>query len=396
MAEVILYEAGNSFFKSGNFDSAIEHYSSALKVIGCSPDITMRLLLNRSQCYLKIRNYDLAVMDCSKVIADFSANNEYLLKALIRRATAYEYLGEFTKAMVDAEMALQMDISPSLLATVQSMMPRLRGLVRRDHSASLAEVRPTSMVTSHQTLRLAFTNPPSSTLTIGEVFSVKLCIGNEFGLWNRSLMEGVSKDSPVLLLCELIHVQLDPDNKNSDALHLGFKGLCDHQNGSTLSVVVGADGKSSLDLQFALSEESTASMAMVVLKFSLNRPLPSGAEVVPVLSLPIKVTIGTAHSDDPVVAAIIDKTLALCEQQHAYCIRDVRINDSHFVYALESPGFLGIGGKVWDSTYILLKYLAENQQDYVRGRRVVELGSGTGLAGYILDNALDLMKTIWF
>lgn len=38
------------------------------------------------------------------------------------------------------------------------------------------------------------------------------------------------------------------------------------------------------------------------------------------------------------------------------------------------------GGKTWDSAFVLAAWLAEHASD-VRGRRVIELGSGTGLAG---------------
>ena len=51
------------------------------------------------------------------------------------------------------------------------------------------------------------------------------------------------------------------------------------------------------------------------------------------------------------------------------------------VFALESPGLLGIGGKVWDSTYILLEYLGARRDSYITGKKIVELGCGTGLAG---------------
>ena len=42
--------------------------------------------------------------------------------------------------------------------------------------------------------------------------------------------------------------------------------------------------------------------------------------------------------------------------------------------------WLGIAGKVWDSTFVLLEYL-NSHRDIVENRVVVELGSGTGLAG---------------
>jgi predicted nicotinamide N-methyase len=112
-----------------------------------------------------------------------------------------------------------------------------------------------------------------------------------------------------------------------------------------------------------------------------------------------------------------EKVIELCRRVHATCVRQIPLThttiapttitdtiqlpetnsistssstvtteeDSAFsAYALESPGYLGIAGKVWDSMYVLLQYLAIHQEEFVRGKRIVELGCGTGLAGALL------------
>jgi len=177
-----------------------------------------------------------------------------------------------------------------------------------------------------------------------------------------------------------------------------------------------------------------------MLRFSLDRPLPSSGEVLPVLSLPARVLSrgDNCHipSSDVFVSATVDqrvdkdrssaydKVIELCRSVHATCVRQIPLahtsiaptngtdhklsienntastttsitattttatttvssaQDGTFsAYALESPGYLGIAGKVWDSMYVLLQYLAIHQEEYVRGKRIVELGCGTGLAG---------------
>ena len=44
--------------------------------------------------------------------------------------------------------------------------------------------------------------------------------------------------------------------------------------------------------------------------------------------------------------------------------------------------FVGIGGKLWDSSMILAEYLLSHS-DLIKSRRVIELGSGLGLIGIV-------------
>jgi len=181
------------------------------------------------------------------------------------------------------------------------------------------------------------------------------------------------------------------------------------------------------------------SAVAVMLRFNLDRPLPSSGEVLPVLSLPAKVlarggsgagggsgggTIGTVSKN-----TAYERVIELCRDVHATCVRQIPLSHTttntstggtttsntntpstantntnttnttnttaittttttthnttptFSAYALESPGYLGIAGKVWDSMYVLLQYLALHQGEYVTGKRIVELGCGTGLAG---------------
>jgi hypothetical protein len=51
------------------------------------------------------------------------------------------------------------------------------------------------MVTSNQALRLLFINTPPKEVKFGDYFSIKICIVNEIGLWNRSLMNNKKNDN---------------------------------------------------------------------------------------------------------------------------------------------------------------------------------------------------------
>ena len=172
----------------------------------------------------------------------------------------------------------------------------------------------------------------------------------------------------------------------------------------------------------------------VMLRFSLDRPLPSSGEVLPVLSLPARVvsrggdsilsnsnTLGRVNKGQGDAggdrSSAYEKVVELCRRVHATCVRQIPLThttiapttstntnqptENHSIstssstvatakgstfsaYALESPGYLGIAGKVWDSMYVLLQYLAIHQEEFVREKRIVELGCGTGLAGALI------------
>lgn len=187
------YEEGNQLFKCGDFVSAIRVYSTAISSITLKSntndqDLLKRLILNRAQCYLNQREYDFAVEDCSLAITLDSS----CLKAYIRRAVAYENLGLFRKGLEDAEHAVSLQPCSSMTDTVSKLYSRLRNLARCDEKASAAEGRPDKMVTSKQTLRLNFLQSLSQYQFFGMPFQLRLCIGNEFGLWDRSYMSDAS------------------------------------------------------------------------------------------------------------------------------------------------------------------------------------------------------------
>lgn len=193
-----------------------------------------------------------------------------------------------------------------------------------------------------------------------------------------------------------------------------------------------------------------------MLRFSLDRALPSCGEVLPVLSLPARVRSTTSTSrtgtgtgmsttvlrsvEGNTNNTIYEEVQRLCIDVHATCVREIVVSlpgghnvhhpttthttevvhattesdiaavttaspipnplsstmSSFNVYALESPGYLGIAGKVWDSMYVLLQYLSQHTARLVRGKRIVELGCGTGLAGmfYLLCGFIHALSVL--
>jgi predicted nicotinamide N-methyase len=143
----------------------------------------------------------------------------------------------------------------------------------------------------------------------------------------------------------------------------------------------------------------------VVLRFHLSSCLPSGASIVPIISLPFRVTCSTnstvsssSEASTLELKANEDSTshckseevrrstiMTIGESTCASCIRESRVGDVT-VYVLESPGLLGIGGKVWDSTFVLVDFLRKKGLSFISGKRVVELGSGTGISGVFVTS----------
>ena len=70
------YESGNSFFKSGNFNAALEEYKLGLNFLigsrGSNEILNCKLKLNISQCYLMLRDFDVSSLRFEKILIDLN------------------------------------------------------------------------------------------------------------------------------------------------------------------------------------------------------------------------------------------------------------------------------------------------------------------------------------
>jgi len=343
---------GDQQFRAGRFAEAVEAYSLA------EPQ-TAAVVLNRAQCYIQLRQYNEAIDDCTRAL-EFVPEDAILRgKALLRRAICYEQTGELAKGLRDVEATGLLKVCPSLLKdTAKALHTRLLGLQRRDTAALQREgAADGRLISKAQTLRLNFAKSPPTRFSPQGAITFHLCTGNEFGLWGRDLGSGVRLGWE--LVPPVAGWTLTPSSQQED-------------------VILGADGKCSVSLRLeGCGGEEEGKATVVVVKLSLLSPLPSGAIVQPVFSLPLSLPPTAENerekekereSDCPVVS----------------CVRCIALEGSSAgrrVFAYEAAGDLGIGGKVWDSSFVLMRYLEEQRASLLQGKRVVELGAGTGIVG---------------
>jgi hypothetical protein len=140
---------------------------------------------------------------------------------------------------------------------------------------------------------------------------------------------------------------------------------------------------------------------MIILRFFiLYHYLHAGLDdsIMELLSLPMKIMSSSVFpamqvsSSNSCICSTGMQIADIATKVQASCIRRMQLkNDanqcSKEVYVLESPGSLGIGGKVWDSSFVLMKYLALHQSEYVRQKHILELGCGTGITGMVFSHS---------
>lgn len=443
------YVRGNNFFKDGDFDAASTTYGYGARICP-QGELKTKLLLNKALCDLKLRLHDSVIKDCSKVL-QYEPHN---VKALLRRASAYEYASEFKKGLADVEMVLSLpSVAPSLTKTATSLSTRLNLLCRQDERLQRSNTtQPEYLITNvEQCLRLNILDCDCADECGGGYLIVnvrrsrglvnfKVCIGNEFGLWNRKWMQcrlcsgsdGSGRPSGDLdttcvhmprIRCEMM-LLMDGSG--------GQIGRCEQVGAGALNIHGKADicmklhESTDVDVAGVTNHNTNARIAdpfvIAMFKFEIVSGTPDAIHgsmnnIISVISLPVKLstsdptdggnmcgcttgankTIGIGGMSS--AQSECAKWLSIGSRVHAQSIREVILEPtttlkatgilvpSAPIYVLESPGYLGIGGKVWDSSYVLLAYLFNSHLKglhLVNQKQVLELGSGTGVTGLAL------------
>ena len=159
-----------------------------------------------------------------------------------------------------------------------------------------------------------------------------------------------------------------------------------------------------------------------------------GNTIIPVFTLPVIILLPPSHpsestpnpTPDPTPTSnIYNSWLVGASNVHAQCMREVKLSEvlsttnttntsntsntgvntaatdltptksNKSIFVLESPGYYGIAGKIWDSTYVLLSYLYQHDEE-VRNKHTLSKGYNTLNALNTVDtpDTVDIINTL--
>ncbi|KAF9115924.1 hypothetical protein BGX27_005806 [Mortierella sp. AM989] len=140
-------EKGNDFFKKGQYQKAIEHYSASMAL---DPNNSV-LPINRAMALLKLKRFVEAERDCTLGLKLDSKN----VKALWRRGIARRSLGKIDEAKSDFESALKID--PSNKAVKEELAK-----LQQEQQAKPKASTPSAAVTKQSTIPATKEAKPTS------------------------------------------------------------------------------------------------------------------------------------------------------------------------------------------------------------------------------------------
>lgn len=307
--------------------------------------------------------------------------------------------------LVNEQQTLRLHIT----STTRASMPRISL-----HPSSLAT--PTNTSTSEWQSLLN---------SLGIKLSVN--IANEFGLWRKRDYAGLLYNENVSSTAEIseemlsfpLSVTFKPLNnaarQTSSILRLfkmshfeGELSQCCFESGI---VEVGSSGRICIfvaatqgDIEILEEGEFdmfSESMAYPVFCIRIapacgQRHSKRARSILPVFTLPLRVKPlhdGSRSQDQLIIQDDEHMSIQSCRIfSFENICQSASRQDSHGVtrssevIIAESPGHLGIGGKIWDSSFVLIHFLSTSKElgggrHFIERKRVVELGAGTGIVG---------------
>ncbi|KAG6599559.1 putative N2,N2-dimethylguanosine tRNA methyltransferase [Phytophthora cinnamomi] len=332
-----LQAEGNALYADGRYDAARASYTRAIALLTAEDEsasnsasvdadaaawkalTAAQLLSNRAQTAIQERDFAAALRDATQALKHHPQNE----KALLRKLVALENLERFEAALqlVNTVLDNGEKRAPTAFQYCVAARRRLRKNLARDREVAASEVKQMGkMVHDKQQLRVNFGCLLPSQIPLDQFFDVNVNIGNEFGLFRRDYVTAGGT-----FICSA-HCETTVTAGNANA---------------TGKVTLNGRGKASFRVAVVLAgaSEGADSTAPVALQEGITGDLG------------------------------------------VHCCRAVAMDGlRHDILLAESPGNLGIGGKLWDSCLVLTRYLAARRELLV-GKQVVELGSGLGLVG---------------
>ncbi|KAG2782001.1 hypothetical protein PC129_g5390 [Phytophthora cactorum] len=378
---------GNELYADGRYDAARAIYTTAIALLtaendsasSCAPEdgdvvswkalTASQLLSNRAQTAIQERDFGAALHDATLALKH-NAKNE---KAQLRKLVALENLDRFEAALQLVNNVLDNGEknAPTVFQYCVAARRRLRKNLAKDREVAASEVKQMGkMVHDKQQLRINFGCLLPSQVPLDQFVDVNVNIGNEFGLFRRDYIKNGEK----------IYLQCSLRNDIEDKFKLVFQEPLNPSD-------VGDAGSADANGKLTLNERGKASFRVAVVtadasELSKSNSKPLALQVrahesstatwnlFPVVSLPFTVV--------PPGGALRE---GITGDLGVHCCRAVSMPGlQHEILLAESPGNLGIGGKLWDSCLVLARYLAARREVLV-GKQVVELGSGLGLVG---------------
>ncbi|KAM3575774.1 hypothetical protein VYU27_002262 [Nannochloropsis oceanica] len=124
-------EEGDAYYKSANFEAAIQQYTKTLnKIDDKSSEIALKVFSNRAACYKQLSNFDGVISDCTSVM-EVKPDD---VKSLLRRAQAFEAVERYKMALQDVRtlLALPMDVvGPSNTSIANGLQHRLNRVIQK-------------------------------------------------------------------------------------------------------------------------------------------------------------------------------------------------------------------------------------------------------------------------
>ena len=414
----------------------------------------VKALMRRALAYTQQHEHDRAVADYTTALQytpDHLTPVEqpaWVPLCRIRRALALESLNRLDSletAIADLEVARNCVLPADMLRLATDGMRRISRSIDLDRALRKEHPADEGLMRSDQLLRLHFSSALPTQLCLGEPLSLSVYVANELGCWRREDFANLfhpsetmacsttpEGDSLRLPLAVTVHAWPPREavlGEGKPGVRLELLGLgkniaeaeadaasCFDGSNCRLARVASLTeaGKVTLVLRLVADQDATAAPTAIQLQIATSSDVQLQRDLVGVLSMPIALQ-QSASQCAATYSALQAEVAAQAAAVHAEACRELVVSykadrepvergvaGDWRLMAAESGAYLGIGGKLWDSSWNMAAFLVE---DYctanamithdrpkgentshtggglVAGRRVLELGAGTGVLG---------------